>query len=825
MRSQTVKVVLFLMMLMATFAMSQGAVAVQKPETQQTPDESKGRSVSPPGLADLIPLSTELSKRSSALEKNIATVFNLSAADEKFNRTSEKLKALSDRLQTLKKTGRYGFDQLAELKAAILIEGDSLRRIVEPLTEAVRQVEAWGKEWSEEKTQWNELRSSLPKDVPLSIVTPTFAKVHKAIDKVRKLISHHLQRLLAADHKAGDIQAKLDSLFVQVDDLIIVLRNEFLRKSAPAMFSSAYYNQFHKGLWDEAQRGLDVVSWTVGQPLQRNAWVFFLQSFLSLVLCIGIIRNRRLLAAEERWRFVAERPFAAGVFVGFTVLRPFYGATLGMWRFLFVAVASISTARLTGGLIVKVWKRRLVYGLAILLILTQLLSIISMPLPLFRVYVFFVALIGLFLCAWRALENARRGDSLLYTWALGLGGMVSMVTLIAELCGYSALAAHLLVSSLKTTLIVIAAWMLMLLARGVLDWTFYNSLLIKIPLVRRYAAVIVERSAHLINLLIGTLVITYTLVVWRVYESHIEAIKEVLSIGLTVGSWRITVGLVIIAAALLYGAFIASRAVQRVLMEEVFPKRHMERGVQISMGRLVHYGFVLLGFLLALAALGVDLKNITIIGGALGVGIGFGLQTIVNNFICGIILLFERPIKVGDYVELDGQWAEIKAIGLRSTTVQTFDRADIVVPNTDLITNKVTNWTRSDRLARIRIPVGVAYGSDVTLVMKILLECVEENPLVMRSPAPGVYFIGFGENSLDFQLRVYLSDIDNWYTVQSELLQEIDRKFRLEGVEIPFPQRDLHVRSVDESAASTFLRPESQRLSLVTGKEGDEEGK
>lgn len=161
MRSQTIRVVWFLMMLMAAFAMPKEAVAVQKPEAQQTLPEGEGRPVSLPGLADLIPLSSELSRRSFALEKNITAVFNLSAAEEKFNRTDEKLKALSDRLQTLKNTGRYGFDQLSELKAAIFVEGDSLREIVEPLTEAVRQVEAWSKEWSEEKTRWNELRFSL----------------------------------------------------------------------------------------------------------------------------------------------------------------------------------------------------------------------------------------------------------------------------------------------------------------------------------------------------------------------------------------------------------------------------------------------------------------------------------------------------------------------------------------------------------------------------------------------------------------------------------------------------------------------------------------
>ncbi|UCG14915.1 MAG: mechanosensitive ion channel [Deltaproteobacteria bacterium] len=260
-------------------------------------------------------------------------------------------------------------------------------------------------------------------------------------------------------------------------------------------------------------------------------------------------------------------------------------------------------------------------------------------------------------------------------------------------------------------------------------------------------------------------------------------------------------------------------------MEDVFPRRKLERGAQISMARLVHYGFVLVGFLFALAVLGFDLKNITIIGGALGVGIGFGLQQVVNNFVCGIILLFERPISVGDYIELGGQWAEIKKIGLRSTIVQNFDRADLVIPNSDLFTNQVINWTRSDRLARLKLPVGVAYGSDVPLVMKILQECAAENESVAKSPEPRVIFMGFGDSSLDFELRFYLLDIDKWYVTRSDIVQEIERKFRESEVQIPFPQRDLHLRSVDESPGSVLTPPRDQRpdLVVVPRKEKDEE--
>ena len=152
----------------------------------------------------------------------------------------------------------------------------------------------------------------------------------------------------------------------------------------------------------------------------------------------------------------------------------------------------------------------------------------------------------------------------------------------------------------------------------------------------------------------------------------------------------------------------------------------METGVRVSIAKLVHYVFIFVGFVLALLALGFEFTKLTIMLSALGVGIGFGLQGIVNNFVSGLILLFERPVRVGDTIELEGRWAEIKKIGLRATIVQTFDQADVIIPNADLISNQVTNWTLSNRRVRLTISVGVAYGSDVPLVMEILMECAND---------------------------------------------------------------------------------------------------
>ena len=194
---------------------------------------------------------------------------------------------------------------------------------------------------------------------------------------------------------------------------------------------------------------------------------------------------------------------------------------------------------------------------------------------------------------------------------------------------------------------------------------------------------------------------------------------------------------------------------------------------------------------------------------ALGVGIGFGLQSVVNNFVSGLILLFERPVRVGDTVEVGGSWAEIKNIGLRATCIRTFDQADVIIPNADLINNPVTNWTLSSRQVRLIIPVGVAYGSDVPLVMETLTACAKANAMVVDFPAPQVLFQSFGESSLDFELRVWVKDADHRLTVRSELHQEIDRLFREAQIEITFPQRDLHLRSIDESVV--LLRSESSR--------------
>jgi small-conductance mechanosensitive channel len=429
------------------------------------------------------------------------------------------------------------------------------------------------------------------------------------------------------------------------------------------------------------------------------------------------------------------------------------------------------------------------------------MDVLNFPLPLFRLYTFLAALVGLIFCLRWAGESVRRKDSDFYKWSLRLGALFFAVIMIAELWGKKALAVYLLVSLIRSITIIFVFMLFIHIIHGGVEWLFRTSVLRRATILHGDDTdAIIRRVSRFINVALwGLVLLPAVLTFWGIYGTLGGATKSLLALGFNLGSQRISIGLILTSAGVLYGTFLASWIVQKLLMAEVLLKRQVQRGVRHSIAKLIHYIVIFIGFLFALSILGFDVTKLTILVSAFGIGIGFGLQSIVNNFICGLILLFERPVRVGDIIELTGEWAEIRKIGLRATTVQTFEQADVIIPNADLVTNQVTNWTLSNRRVRLTIPVGVAYGSDIPLVMKTLMACANTNSQVTKTPEPQVLFLNFGESTLDFELRVWVLDADLRLKVNSELHQEIERSFREAKIEIAFPQRDLHLRSLDDS--------------------------
>jgi len=248
-------------------------------------------------------------------------------------------------------------------------------------------------------------------------------------------------------------------------------------------------------------------------------------------------------------------------------------------------------------------------------------------------------------------------------------------------------------------------------------------------------------------------------------------------------------------------AFYVARTVRFVLNEEVMVRLPWPTGAKSTTATLVYYAVLLAGLMLALTAAGIQTTQFAIIAGALGVGIGFGLQTVVNNFVSGLILMFERPIQPGDIIDVESLQGRVLAIGLRATRIRTWDGAEVVVPNGTLLSGNLINWTLSDSNRRIDVNVGVAYGTNVRRVLEVLTEVARRQPLAMKDPEPVATFNGFGDSSLDFTMRFWIRDANTALTARSGAYVEVCEALEIEGIEIPFPQRDLHLRSVDADAA------------------------
>jgi potassium-dependent mechanosensitive channel len=267
--------------------------------------------------------------------------------------------------------------------------------------------------------------------------------------------------------------------------------------------------------------------------------------------------------------------------------------------------------------------------------------------------------------------------------------------------------------------------------------------------------------------------------------------------GFEVAGFEVSLLKIVLAVCLFAIIALLTRLIQRWLGGTLLHPRRMEQGL----GNSIRTGIGYLGFAVAVLAglsyAGLDITNLAIVAGALSVGIGFGLQSIVNNFVSGLILLVERPIKVGDWIKVANTQGYVRKISVRSTEIETFERASVIIPNSELISGTVTNMTLRNALGRITIPVGVSYDSDVDLVHKLLLEAANECALVARHPAPFVVFEGFGDSALDFSLRIYVPDVNSSLSTQTEVRKAIVSKFRQSGVEIPFPQQDMHFRDLD----------------------------
>ncbi len=750
-----------------------------------------------PGVVQVVPRASQLADESQLAKNRIASLREPASLQPQFETSRQQLVNMKMRMAELSSPFGWGFDQMLELRGDLTDEKVRLSATLDGLSARLTELEEIDTRWRDKKAYWKGWRTAL-QDTEIGVAGEEFSNSLATIDAVLKQAGELSEHLVPLQKEAADLLAKASAMLSQVDDL---LHRQTFKKVSFSFASREYLAQFDSRLWLQVKSGFSEVEGVSSEFFRQQGWVVGLQFVVAIILAAFIIHQRPKVEETEEWRFILRHPGATAIFAALSSLSFLYAAPPAPWRLLLWLLAASSASILICALLKNPRKRFMVGLLATLFVLSLALQEIAFPSPLYRLYLALLSLVGIPLFLLMAASNRRAHDGQLtgFTVSLQIGSAVLLVSFLAQFGGYSTLSFRLIESSIKTVFLGLFAAMVVKLGQGGIAFLLDQQFLRRWRFFRRFGNELTTRLSNLFLTLVVAYSILYLTEIWYIYDSVADALAKLLRLGFTYEETEITVKHVLVIGLVLYAAIVSSWVIRSVLEAEFFPRRRFDRGVRDSIKKLLHYILITLGFIFAMSMAGVELRNFAVLAGAFGIGIGFGLQNIVNNFVSGLILLFERPIKIGDMLVIDNEWGTVRKIGLRSTVVTTLDESEIIVPNSVLVAEKVTNWSLSSNRCRLVIPVGIAYGSDVPLVLKILVEAGMHNEAVLEDPPPSPLFRGFGNSSLDFELRIWISDVRDRQRVLGELCQDIDQRFREAGVEIPFPQRDLHVRSVDSA--------------------------
>ncbi len=371
----------------------------------------------------------------------------------------------------------------------------------------------------------------------------------------------------------------------------------------------------------------------------------------------------------------------------------------------------------------------------------------------------------------------------------------SITGLMANFTGHLRLAEIAIDLAITNTLVGLLLIISTVVIVGLLQLAIDGNYLKKFNFLQKRRQLFKSRIVVIMMLVVSLLWINYILQILRVNDIFYQFVDTLLNKNIALGSASFTMGSVLLFFFIIWLSVIISDMIKAVLEDDVLNRVSLKKGVPRMISVIVRFSLITVGIFLAVSAIGMPLNQLTIIISAFSVGIGFGLQNIVNNFVSGIVLLFERPVQIGDTVEVNNLIGSVKSMGIRSSNIRTFEGAEVIVPNANLISTEVINWTLSDKKRRIEIFSGVAYGSDVYLVKKILLGILNQHPDILAEPEPLVLFNDLGESSLDFRLLFWIDNYEKWIIIKSEVIFKIHDAFKEAGIKIPFPQRDLHIKS------------------------------
>lgn len=576
----------------------------------------------------------------------------------------------------------------------------------------------------------------------------------------------------------------------QIDDEINGFREMRFEKTVPAFYEDEFRSFFNEATIQSLREAwARIISYPFSTLHNR---LFDFVKFALFFLGLGFLLHS--LKRSDRKRPVFLKPFVLAFalsLIGFRVWTQ-NQTVVGDLMFWFLLIAC--TQLLLATFVRQDADRRGLRWLICVYGFLQLVNAVGIPQVLYRVLLVFLPML-LVVYGYIEVKNDKQSNRKALLWMMKVLIGLCFATSVAELTGYHLLAVLLFQGTLQSVFAIFIGWQV--------RYVFFKLLFSAFTFLGDHGFSFFEnfktmmlRKLRFLTDVLGIVLLTGLLLsIWGFHANWWQGVLRLWDWGFSFQDFHVTLGRVLQSWLILYFTHFLSYLATHYLDDVLYPRKGVPIGSAKAINALINYLAWVIGLFGAFSALGFALEQFAIIAGALSVGIGFGLQNIVNNFVSGLILLFERPIKVGDLVNLNGEIATIEKVGLRSTVIRTAAKTQMIVPNSDLITQRVENLTLSDKDFRILIPLGVAYGSNTQLVKQTLQQVAAGFGEIKKNPAPQVVFVGFGESALNFELWAWIDDVSTRRDIVSEINYKIDEEFRKAKIEIPFPQRDVHIRN------------------------------
>ena len=784
-----------------------GPLQVSRGETAQAEKTETAQAKKDfPGINEIVPRGTIIAARIADAEALIQKAEAMDAVSRNLDLLGTRLEKLEERYSNWENIKNWRFNRLRSAQSNYADLNKELKVQLNIISTQFQNLENLCSTWGEEKTYWMDWYDFLSKTHAKFPEEP-FEGTLTSIDTLLEQTAGATAKLIKAQQKYAPAQETITRRLKIINKTLNSIKQETFRRNTFSLFEPGYYRQFGRELFtDIIDSQATTLRSSTGYLREHGRIVGLQVIFIIFITLLLANRRKQSRAIAEEWSFIFQRPLAGATFINIIVIGNFtrYYTNLPLgWRWLLIVIMTIAAIRLVNPLYKGAVEKKAIKIIAAIFIVTESLQTFGTPEPLLQLYDVFLCAAAIFLC--RNLMSRKFEELSKHRFLLYLVMGIAFVGLATSLLGFERFASMLILSTLSTFIfLLIIRIALHVVCGGVesfiqLEWVRNRAFMQVLGL--QQATRKLQSLSKIIILVNGTLVL---LVIWRIFDHSQDAVDAIMGYEFTFGELALSVKMVALVIVILYLTVIISWVIQAFVDSQIMTPRKMELGIKESLKRLVHYGLFTFGFLVAVSIAGLDLQKITILVGAFGVGIGFGLQNIVNNFVSGLILLFERPVKVGDIINIDQEWGTITRIGLRSTVFETFDNSEVIVPNADLIAQKVTNWTFSNKMARVVLPVGVIYGSPLEKVLEILNKAAKEHTEVLLNPAPNSIFEGFGNSSIDFKLRFWVRNIEERLRIRTEVALIIDRLFREEDIVIAFPQLDLHLRSIDSDVQTLW---------------------